>query len=296
MSALRLTHCKKSRYGKAIRLPPLTRAYINGPATANPLADRAMSEHTPGMSQTPLDDNHIGYSLTPIGIVESDFPDKFGVPRQAGLAPAARASLILLPPFDDPLAVRGLDAFSHLWLTFVFHLGHDKPGPGHWTPLVRPPRLGGNARTGVFASRSPNRPNRLGLSLVALAGIDTRHGVRLALHGGDLVSGTPVLDIKPYLPWADTAPDATGGFAPERPPRLPVEISAQAEVVLSRRDDHKSLRQLIIQLLAQDPRPAYRKGAEARVYGIRLRDVDIRFRILDEADQTLIRVVDIVAG
>ncbi len=248
------------------------------------------------MNQTPLPDNDISYTLTPIGIVESDFPDKFGVPRQAGLAPAAKASLVLLPPFDDPLAVRGLDAFSHLWLTFVFHLGPEQTGPGHWTPLVRPPRLGGNTRIGVFTSRSPNRPNRLGLSLVALVGIDTRDGVRLALRGGDLVSGTPVLDIKPYLPWADTASDAIGGFAPERPPRLPIEISPQADVVLSGRDDHDSLRQLIIQVLAQDPRPAYRKGAEVRVYGIRLRDVDVRFRVLEQAGQTLIRVVDIVAG
>jgi tRNA-Thr(GGU) m(6)t(6)A37 methyltransferase TsaA len=248
------------------------------------------------MNERYLRDDDTSVTLSPIGMIESDFPDKFGVPRQAGLAPAARASLILLPPFDDPLAVRGLDAFSHLWLTFIFHLGPEKPGPEHWTPLVRPPRLGGNARTGVFASRSPNRPNRLGLSLVSLVDIDTRDGLRLILRGVDLVSGTPVLDIKPYLPWADTAPDAIGGFAPDAPALLPVSFAPEAETILTKRPDGDSLGQLIIQVLTQDPRPAYRKGAEARVYGIRLRDVDVRFRVMDDTGQTFIRVVDIVAG
>lgn len=246
------------------------------------------------MNETPVLADDISYTLTPIGIIESDFPDKFGVPRQAGLAPAAKASLVLLPPFDDPLAVRGLDAFSHLWLTFIFHLGPEQSGPGHWAPLVRPPRLGGNTRTGVFASRSPNRPNRLGLSLVALADIDTRKGVRLALRGVDLVSGTPVLDIKPYLPWADNAPDAIGGFAPEAPSLLPVSFAPDVKKILAERPDGDSLRELIRQVLAQDPRPAYRSGAEARIYGLRLRDVDVRFRVLDKAGQPLISVVDIV--
>ncbi|MFO7649323.1 tRNA (N6-threonylcarbamoyladenosine(37)-N6)-methyltransferase TrmO [Halomonas campaniensis] len=229
------------------------------------------------------------FAMTPIGVIESDYPDKFGIPRQPGLAPAARASLVLVPPFDDPLAVRGIEAFSHLWLTFVFH-----ESPSRWTPLVRPPRLGGNARVGVFASRSTHRPNRLGLSLVELLEVDTRRGVRLRLRGADLVSGTPVLDIKPYLPWAESRPEARAGFAPEAPPRRPVGFSAIAEAALAGREDGDSLRELIGQVLAQDPRPAYRRGAEERLYGVRLRDVDVRFRAQAEGTETRLQVVEIV--
>ncbi|WP_136247470.1 tRNA (N6-threonylcarbamoyladenosine(37)-N6)-methyltransferase TrmO [Halomonas borealis] len=231
------------------------------------------------------------FNLASIGRIESDYPDKFGIPRQPGLADAARARLVLTPPYDDPLAVRGLDAFSHLWLTFVFHLS-----PARWTPLVRPPRLGGNARVGVFASRSTHRPNRLGLSLVELEGIDTQGGVCLNLRGADLVDGTPVLDIKPYLPWAEARPEASAGFAPEPPDALPVRLAPPAEAALAARPDGESLRALIQQVLAQDPRPAYRKGAGERVYGVRLRDLDVRFRALaDGAGETRLEVVEIVA-
>ena len=230
-----------------------------------------------------------GYAMQPIGYIESDFPDKFGVPRQPGLAPAARATLILVPPYDDPLAVRGLEAFSLLWLTFVFH-----QSPVRWTPLVRPPRLGGNAKVGVFASRSTHRPNRLGLSLVELCNVETRRGVRLALSGCDLVNSTPILDIKPYLPWAEAHPKARAGFAPEPPPDVMVRFTGEAEAALGERDDSDSLRELIRQVLAQDPRPAYRKGAEARLYGVRLRDVDVRFRAIAKAQATLMEVVEIV--
>ncbi|MDT8894925.1 tRNA (N6-threonylcarbamoyladenosine(37)-N6)-methyltransferase TrmO [Halomonas sp. I1] len=229
-------------------------------------------------------------TLTPIGHIESDYPDKFGVPRQPGLADAARARLVLTAPFDDPLAVRGLEAFSHLWITFLFHLS-----PERWTPLVRPPRLGGNARIGVFASRSTHRPNRLGQSLVELEGIDTDDsGVRLRLRGVDLVDGTPVLDIKPYLPWAESRPEARTGFAPAPPPRLPVRINRAAQAALDTRPDAESLRALIHQVLAQDPRPAYRRGAEERIYGVRLRDVDVRFRALEDSGETRLEVVEIV--
>ncbi|MFQ3786162.1 tRNA (N6-threonylcarbamoyladenosine(37)-N6)-methyltransferase TrmO [Halomonas sp. A29] len=234
-----------------------------------------------------------GYMMQAIGHIESDFPDKFGVPRQPGLAPAAHAVLILVPPYDDPLMVRGLETFSHLWLTFVFHLS-----PERWSPLVRPPRLGGNAKVGVFASRSTHRPNRLGQSLVELLGIDTQDGVRLLLSGCDLVSGTPVLDIKPYLPWVEALPDARAGFAPEAPPMLPVTFAPEAEAALNARGDGDSLRTLIIQVLAQDPRPAYHRrtlgGDSARVYGVRLRDVDVRFHAIEEGQETLIVVVEIV--
>ncbi len=228
-------------------------------------------------------------SLSPIGVIESDYPDKFGVPRQPGLADAARATLVLCPPYDDPLAVRGLDAFSHLWLTFLFHRS-----PERWTPLVRPPRLGGNRRIGVFASRSTHRPNRLGLSLVELVGIDTRRGVRLTLAGSDLVDGTPVLDIKPYLPWVEAKPEARAGFAPEAPLRLPVSFAPEAQNALAARADADSLRELIRQVLGQDPRPAYRNGAEARLYGVRLRDVDVRFRVGETQGESWVQVVAIV--
>ncbi|WP_231489547.1 tRNA (N6-threonylcarbamoyladenosine(37)-N6)-methyltransferase TrmO [Billgrantia saliphila] len=233
------------------------------------------------------------YAMQPIGHIASDFPDKFGVPRQPGLAPAAHASLVFVPPFDDPLAIRGLDAFSHLWLTFVFHLS---PEPGTaWSPLVRPPRLGGNAKVGVFASRSTHRPNRLGLSLVELRSVDTHRGVRLVLGGCDLVDGTPVLDIKPYLPWTESRPDARAGFAPEPPPQHSVSFSAEAESTLAARSDGDSLRELIRQVLAQDPRPAYHRRMTERTYGVRLRDVDVRFQaMVDALGQTVLRVVDIV--
>ncbi|MBB3190633.1 tRNA (N6-threonylcarbamoyladenosine(37)-N6)-methyltransferase TrmO [Halomonas cerina] len=237
------------------------------------------------------DMSHEAFAMTPIGYLESDFPDKFGIPRQPGLAEAARARLVLTPPFDDPLGVRGLEAFSHLWLTFVFHRS-----PERWTPLVRPPRLGGNAKVGVFASRSTHRPNRLGLSLVELDDIDTGGGVSLTLRGADLVDGTPVLDIKPYLPWVEARPEARAGFAPAPPPALPVRFTRDAEAALATRTDRDTLRALITQVLAQDPRPAYRRGAETRVYGVSLRDVDVRFRAVATAeDETLLEVVEIVA-
>lgn len=242
-----------------------------------------------------MNERPAAFSLTPIGSIQSDFPDKFGIPRQPGLANAARATLVLTPPFDDPLSVRGLDAFSHLWLSFIFHLSPAPPSPTVWTPLVRPPRLGGNTRVGVFASRSTHRPNRLGLSLVELVEVDTTRGVRLELRGADLVHGTPIVDIKPYLPWAESRPAARAGFAPEAPPTLAVSLSWQAEAVLARRSDADSLRELIIQVLAQDPRPAYRSGAESRIYGVRLRDVDVRFQSLPaQAGSETLRVVDIV--
>lgn len=234
------------------------------------------------------------FALTPIGYIESDFPDKFGIPRQPGLAPAANASLVLTPPFNDPLTVRGLEAFSHLWISFIFH-----HSPTRWSPLVRPPRLGGNRKVGVFASRSTHRPNRLGLSLVELVGVDLQKGVRLQLKGADLVNGTPVVDIKPYLPWTEALPDARSGFAPEAPALLKVIFSQSALDSLSRRGDSASLHTLIEQVLRQDPRPAYqRSGEDQRIYGVRLSDVDVKFCALQDADTTTLEVVaiDVMPG
>lgn len=218
-------------------------------------------------------------SFEPIGIVRSCFREKFGIPRQPGLAPAARATLELLPTYAQPAIVRGLEDFSHLWLLFVFH---GIPG-GRWQPTVRPPRLGGNRRLGVFATRSPFRPNPLGLSAVRLERIASRPG-RITLHlaGVDLLDGTPVLDIKPYVPYADRIPEATGGFASTMPvAELTVEFSPQAAAFCANWLDG-DLRQLITQILRQDPRPAYERSNIARQqHGIKLYNFDIKWKIYD---------------
>ena len=150
------------------------------------------------------------FSMEPIAHIRSDFAEKFGVPRQSGLVDALEASIVFTPPYRSPDALRGLEDFSHLWLIWVF----DRAIRESWSPTVRPPRLGGNARMGVFATRSPFRPNPIALSCVKLEGIEqTAEGPVLRVRGADLVDGTPILDIKPYIPYADCHPDALGGFA-----------------------------------------------------------------------------------
>lgn len=217
------------------------------------------------------------FHFAPIGFVRSCFREKFGIPRQPGLAPAARATLELVPPYDQPAAVRGLEGFSHLWLIFVFH---GVPA-GRWQPTVRPPRLGGHRRLGVFSTRSPFRPNPIGLSAVGLERVEIGQG-RVALHlaGVDLLDGTPVLDIKPYLPYSDRIPDAAGGFASEAPqPGLAVDFSPQAAAFCAARPDGDP-RELIAQILRQDPRPAYERGnAARRPYGMKLHDFDLRWEM-----------------
>ncbi|MCB1920661.1 MAG: tRNA (N6-threonylcarbamoyladenosine(37)-N6)-methyltransferase TrmO [Candidatus Competibacteraceae bacterium] len=222
------------------------------------------------------------FTLKPIGVIRSCFREKFGIPRQSGLVPAARATLELLPPYAQSAAVRGLEDFSHLWLLFVFH-GLPE---GRWQPTVRPPRLGGNRRLGVFATRSPFRPNSLGLSAVRLEQIVVDSG-RITLHlaGVDLLDGTPVLDIKPYVPYADCLPTATGGFAPEAPnAELVVEFSPQAAAFCANWP-HDDLRELITQILRQDPRPAYVRepgDAAPKSYGMKLYDFDVKWEVVDE--------------
>lgn len=215
------------------------------------------------------------YTFEAVGRIHSPYREKFGIPRQPSLAPSARVTLELLPPYNTPDAVRGLTAFSHLWLTFVFH----QTAARGWTPLVRPPRLGGNARVGVFASRSTHRPNPIGLSLVELLDVDTRDGVVLTLAGADLVDGTPVLDIKPYIPFVEARPDARGGFVDGPPPTLAVAWSATALAQLAALPaPPPGLATLIDEVLAQDPRPAYQDDP-ARVYGVRLHDCNVRFSV-----------------
>ena len=225
-------------------------------------------------------------SLQPIGILHSPYKEKFAVPRQPGLVPSARATLELLPPCNDPQTLRDIEQFSHLWLIFQFHECADQG----WHPTVRPPRLGGNERVGVFASRSPFRPNGLGLSVVQLLGVQ-QQGSRLwlELSGVDLVDGTPILDIKPYVPYADSHPQACGGFAPEPPSQMRVEFSEQAEASIQHAQPrYPQLRSFIAEVLAQDPRPAYRQQAQdEREYGVHLYEFNVRWRVKDGVNQVI---------
>lgn len=214
-------------------------------------------------------------TLDPIGIVHTCFGGKFGVPRQPGLCPSAWGRLVFNEAYRSPEAIREIDGFSHLWLIFGFHETVDQG----WKPTVRPPRLGGNQRVGVFASRSTFRPNGLGLSLVRLEGIDTSaaDGPVLLLGGVDLLDGTPVYDIKPYLPYAESIPDAATGFAGDEIPRLKVEIAddvAETFGHLSQRDQA-----VVREALALDPRPAVQAEDSDRVFGALLCGHNVRFAI-----------------
>ena len=214
------------------------------------------------------------FSFTPIGTIHSCYGEKFGIPRQPGLVKSATATLELLPPFDAPDALRGLEAFSHLWIVFVFHQSTCES----WKATVRPPRLGGNERIGVFASRSNFRPNPIGLSVVELMGID---GTVLKLGGGDFLDGTPVLDIKPYIPYADRIPGATGAFADAAPqPENRVGFSSGAERAIQalENESRPALRQLVCDMLAYNPRPAYQSDDPDRVFGTRIFDLEVRWR------------------
>ena len=208
------------------------------------------------------------FAFNAIGVVRSPFKEKFGMPRQPGLT-GTRSTIELLPPYALADAVRGLESFSHIWVTFVFHALQNRD----WKPLVRPPRLGGNEKLGVFATRSTHRPNPIGLSVVALERIATDDGVRLHVRGADLLDGTPVLDIKPYLPYADAIAAARGGFATTQPERLAVRWRANVAEKIS-----ADFRAAIDDILGFDPRPAYQNAPE-RIYGVHIGDSNIRFRI-----------------
>jgi tRNA-Thr(GGU) m(6)t(6)A37 methyltransferase TsaA len=222
--------------------------------------------------------------FTPIGIVHSCFPEKFGIPRQPRLAGAARASLEIWPPYDQDEAFGGLSDFSHLWVVFVFH---GNPA-GRWRSTVRPPRLGGNRRTGVFATRSGFRPNPIGISAVTLEAIHRTAGkLLLEVSGIDILDQTPVLDIKPYLPYADMIPEAVGGFADQHPPEneRPVIFTAAAQQACTRLEAvHPGFVDLLEQVLRADPRPAYANRQDTRTaFGMRLYDVNVRWTIGKDA-------------
>lgn len=222
-----------------------------------------------------------GFSFHPIGVIRSCFTEKFGIPRQPGLVPAARATLEVFSPYDRDEAFRGLNEFSHLWVLFVFH---GIPA-GKWRPTVRPPRLGGNRRTGVFATRSGFRPNAIGLSAISLEGISRHNGkLMLELSGVDLLDRTPVLDIKPYLPYSDAPSPAFGGFA-DHPPegKRPVTCCPMAKKALVELEKtHPGFGELLEQVLGADPRPAYVKRRRDREeFGLRLYNINVRWRIED---------------
>ena len=227
--------------------------------------------------------SHATISHATIGIVHSPYKEKFAVPRQPGLVPSAKAELEMLPPYNDINAFNGLEAFSHLWLIFSFHknaVADDVTKT--WSPTVRPPRLGGNKRVGVFATRSPNRPNSIGLSLVEFHGVIQRDGkIFLSLSNIDLVDGTPITDIKPYIPYADAIPEAKAGFAQASPElNLTVEFNEQANTQLAALpSQYQDLQHFIIEVLQQDPRPAYKKSAaDNKVYAMHLSDFNIKWQ------------------
>nr|WP_325223537.1 tRNA (N6-threonylcarbamoyladenosine(37)-N6)-methyltransferase TrmO [uncultured Oscillibacter sp.] len=225
------------------------------------------------------------FSMKTIARIHSDFAGKFGVPRQSGLVEALEARVVFEPEYRNPAALRGLEGFSHIWLVWVF----DQAVRAEWSPTVRPPRLGGNARLGVFATRSPFRPNPIALSAVTLTGMEeTREwGTVLRVRGADLMDGTPILDIKPYLPYADCRPEAVGGFASAPAGEtLAVECLPELwEKVPPQR------REALRAVLALDPRPRYQEDPE-RVYGFGFAGLEVRFSV----EGGVLRVREILEG
>ena len=213
------------------------------------------------------------HRVRPVARMRSDFPEKFGIPRQAGVVPELESLVVFEPEYRDPEALRGLEGFSHIWLIWQFSASVTEG----FSPTVRPPRLGGNTRMGVFATRSPFRPNALGLSCVALAGIENRPGLGtvLRVRGADLMDGTPIYDIKPYVPYADCHPEARAGFAPDPGATLRVEI-AEAQLARVPADKRAALRGV----LANDPRPRYQRDP-ARVYALDFAGLTVRFTVSD---------------
>ena len=213
--------------------------------------------------------------ITPIAYIKSDFPEKFGIPRQSGLVEELTATVVFQPPYRVPDALRGLEGFSHLWLIWEFSQARRES----WSPTVRPPRLGGNKRLGVFATRSPFRPNPLGLSCVRLLEVrqDRAQGLVLVVSGADLLDGTPIYDIKPYLPYADCKPEAVGGFA-ARPKGADLAVDC-SPALLDRVPEDK--RAALLAVLAQDPRPQYQDDPE-RVYGMAFAGLEVKFRVAGE--------------
>ncbi|MBO5198758.1 MAG: tRNA (N6-threonylcarbamoyladenosine(37)-N6)-methyltransferase TrmO [Lachnospiraceae bacterium] len=210
-----------------------------------------------------------------IARIRTEFPEKFGIPRQSGLVEELRADIIFEPEYRNPDAFRGIEEYSHLWLLWQF----SEAVRDTWSPTVRPPRLGGNTRVGVFATRSPFRPNAIGLSSVRLAGVDlqTKEGPVLHVAGADLLDGTPIYDIKPYLPYADSHPDAAGGFT-ERVKDYELTVECAEELT---EEIPERVRRALLATLAQDPRPSYQNDPE-RVYGMSFAGYEVKFAVRDK--------------
>ena len=218
--------------------------------------------------------NGTGPTLNVIAHYRCGLPEKFGVPRQSGLVPELEGRVVFTPAYRSPESLRGLEGFSHLWLLWGF--SENAPREKGWSPTVRPPRLGGNTRMGVFATRSPNRPNPIGLSCVTLLAVEEVSGLGLTLRvgGGDLTDGTPLYDIKPYLPFTDCRPEAKGGFA-DRVSGYALEVNVPDEIRATRPDSFWSA---VCALLSEDPRPSYQNDPE-RIYGMKYGGSEIRFRV-----------------
>lgn len=216
------------------------------------------------------------YSIKPIAFIHNDLKTKFGVPRQSGLAPELVSEIVFEPEYRVSEALRGLTDFSHIWLIWSFSEARREG----FSPTVRPPRLGGNERLGVFATRSPFRPNSLALSCVKLEKIEKREGLGdiLIVSGADLMNGTPIYDIKPYLPYADSIPDAVGGFAPDGGKVL--EVESEVELKMS-----ETQKKSLFSVLSRDPRPQYHDD-ESRIYGMEFGDFEIKFKV--ENDNVII--------
>ncbi|MBE7001840.1 MAG: tRNA (N6-threonylcarbamoyladenosine(37)-N6)-methyltransferase TrmO [Ruminococcaceae bacterium] len=210
--------------------------------------------------------------IRPIAVMRSDFPTKFGIPRQSGLVNSLRSTIVFEPEYRNPDALRGLEDFSHIWLIWQFSEAVRK----EWTPTVRPPRLGGNTRMGVFATRSPFRPNALGLSCVKVIGIEqtAENGTVIHVAGADLMDGTPIFDIKPYIPYGDCHPDALGGFtSTAKEYLLQVDFPQELLEILP-----KEKQEAALELLSHDPRPSYQEQSD-RIYGLSFAGFDIRFSV-----------------
>ena len=219
-----------------------------------------------------------------IARIHTDFSSKFGIPRQSGLVDELEATIVFEPEYRNPDALRGIEEYSHLWLLWQFSECMDKD----WTPTVRPPRLGGNKRMGVFATRSPFRPNPIGLSSVKLIGVEktAEHGCILRVAGADMLDGTPIYDIKPYLPYVDSHPDASNGFAlDEKAGGLEVDFPEHLLEMIP-----QSKQKALVEVLSQDPRPGYQNEPE-RIYGIEFAGFDIRFRV-NGKNLTVIEIIN----
>ena len=217
-----------------------------------------------------------------IGHMVSDFSEKFGIPRQSGLVEELESLVVFEPEWRDENALRGIEGFSHVWLIWEFSQARREG----WSPTVRPPRLGGNQRMGVFATRSPFRPNPLGLSCVRLLGVEKHpgYGTVLRVGGADLLDGTPIYDVKPYLPQADCHPEALGGFA-ESTPWHGLEVEMPSELLAKVPADK---RRALLAVLAQDPRPSY-QADPTRVYGMSFASLQVKFQVQDG----MLKVVDV---